>query len=387
MVKLVHLADLHAGKLTAKTLDRNEDLLHALEQVYDFVKEERPDYLVVAGDIFDKRRPDSESSKLVGDFFVRVAALGTKVLAAAGNHDGSGFLDMFTPWSRRWGVRIFPRLNTKELVYADGEVAFAVVPFVSERAITELSEGGADARVRYAEKMRKLLTYAAERVKGFKYRFLVAHLFFARSKVGKTEQEITVSDAYAVDQSALSEVFHYAALGHVHRHQRLEFAPAPAYYSGSLYQLDFGEEGQDKFFNFVVVENGRTSVRPIKLSLLRELRKVVLKRGEDAKKVLEREKRPNLYLWVEVEASSPQEFTLRRSLAERILGENLLKVTVRWKDTSSRSLFRRRNDGRSVEDLRDPLKMYREYCLTALGRKPDPRTEELIRELLQRVGV
>ncbi len=385
MLKLVHIADLHAGKVNGKTLDRNEDLIHSLEQVYGFLKEERAEYLIVAGDIFDKPRPDNLSSRIIGDFFVRVAELGTKVIAIAGNHDGSGFLDMFTPWSARWNIRIFPRLNTREFIFRDGDAAFVLVPFISERALTELSEGVAEAKVSYAEQIRKLLTYAAERVKDSPYRILVAHLFFAKSKIGRTERELTVSDIYAVDQAAIPETFQYAALGHVHRHQRLEWAKTDAFYSGSLYQLDFGEEGQEKFFNFVVIEDNRTEVHPVKLSLKRELRKISLKKEDDERKILSALKKTNLFLWVEIEAETPQEFSLKRSNAERILGENLLKVSVKWKRTFSGLPSKKGTPERS-SDLRDPIKMYREYYLS-MGKKPNRETERLLKELLQRLEV
>jgi len=381
-LKVVHIADLHAGKVNNKTLNRNEDLLHSLEQVFDLIKEEKPDYLIVAGDIFDKSRPDSESSKIVGEFFIKVAEEGTKVIAIGGNHDGASFLEIFKPWAKGWNIKIFPKLELDNLVYTDGEVAIAVVPFVGERAITDLTEGQTSAKVQYSEKLRKLLQFAAQKVEGYKYRLLTAHLFFANVKVGKTEQEITVSDTYAVEQSAIPETFQYVALGHVHRYQRLQAAKTDAFYTGSLYQLDFGEEGQDKFFNYVVIEDNRTRIEKVKLSLKRELKKVILSKESSPRDLLEF-KKANLYLWVEIEASTPQEFALKRDQLERIFQENLLKVTAKFE---KRSVQREERLTSEWEEIKDPLAMYRSYY-EYLGRKWDNKLETVVKRLLEKVEI
>jgi len=380
-LKVVHIADLHAGKVNNKTLNRNDDLLHSLEQVLDLIKEEKPHYLIVAGDIFDKSRPDSESSKLIGEFFIKVAEKGTKVVAIGGNHDGGSFLEIFKPWSKAWNIEIFPKLDINNFIYTDGEVAIALVPYISEKGITDLSEGESQSKIQYAERIKKLLQLAGKKVEGFKYRILTAHLFFANTKVGKTEQEITVSDTYAVEQSAIPETFQYVALGHVHRYQRLEEAKTDAFYTGSLYQLDFGEEGQEKFFNYVVIENNRPKVEKVKLSLKRILKKVILSQESSINDLTEF-KKPNLYLWVEIEAKTPHEFSIKREQLEKFFGENLLKVTVRFQNLRSDNLKKQNSKSDSIKD---PLKMYREYY-QYLGRGWDPSLERVLKHLVEKLN-
>ncbi|HIO41613.1 MAG TPA: exonuclease subunit SbcD [Aquifex sp.] len=377
-IRLIHIADLHAGKTNDRRLNRNEDLKHALDQILDFARENRPHYAVVAGDIFDKKLPDAESISLITEFFIKLSRLGVKVVAIGGNHDSALFLRSQTHWAEHFDIKLFPSLDRKNFVFRDGDVAFVCIPFVSERGITDLSEGSDRAKIQYGELMRKLILHGLKQVENVPYKVLVGHLYFAGSKLGNTEVEVTVTDSYALSQSALPPEFDYVALGHVHRYQRLEASPAEAYYTGSLYQLDFGEAGQEKFFNYVVLEDNRARVEKVKLSLLRELKKVTLKRGQKVSD-LAKELNKNTYYWVNIEASTPQEFLLKKQEVERVFGDNLLRVYPLGLSNRRRKLFR--DPKRDLEKLKNPIEMYREY-LKSLGREWNGEVEDLLKGLM-----
>ncbi len=379
-LRLLHLADLHAGKITARVLNRNRDLEKILfGQVLSFIESYPVDYLVVAGDIFNKAVPDAESEHLIYSFLVRVGRLGVKTLLVAGNHDSPRKLLNIVPWGGEFKVKVFPSVDPKNPVYADGEVAFVNVPFVSERKITELEGGNEAARLKYAELMRKYLSHAAERAKPYRYRILTAHLFFDGSKLGLTEREITVADTYAVPQSAIPEVFHYAALGHVHKYQRLEGAKIPAYYVGSPYQLDFGEAGEEKYFNYAVIdERGNAEVEKIKIEQHQLLKKIVV---DSEGKLKNLNLSGNAYYWVILKTGEVGKAATLREKVERLLGEKLLKLSVEVSKKVGVSASSRKVEG---EILKNPVEMYRLY-LRENGKILDKETERLLREALQRV--
>src|SRR5436853_364561 len=56
--------------------------------------------------------------------------------------------------------------------------------------------------------------------------------------------------------AALPGTASYVALGHIHKPQKID-APAPAYYAGSLLQMDFGEAGEEKSFVVVTASPGK----------------------------------------------------------------------------------------------------------------------------------
>ena len=387
-VRLLHIADLHAGKITAKVLNRNKDLEHALEQVLRVIKTIRVDYLIIAGDVFDKAIPDADSEHLIYNFLVEVGLRGTTTVVIGGNHDSPKKLRNILPWGERFKVKVFPVLDLKKFIFTDGDVAFVNVPFVHERAITDLDNDSPEgAKVSYSEKIKKLLMHGARLAENYRYRILTAHLFFDRVKLGHTEREVTVADAYAVAQSAIPETFHYAALGHIHRYQRLEEAKTIAYYTGSLYQLDFGEAEEDKFFNLVALnDNGTVEVEKIKISPLRVLRKVTVKAGEVSKLSASVNEKGETYLWVEVEAKTPREFLDAKEKLERVLGDKLLKLTVRYGANPERGVFRTSGDEERYFQFNpsDPVEAYRAY-LSSKGKKVDPELLEFLKKLTDEV--
>jgi len=373
-LRVLHLADLHAGKITARRLNRNEDLKFALDQVSDFIASEGADYLIVAGDVFDKPLPDAESERLIYEFLVKTAAAGTKVIVIAGNHDSPKKLKSIVPWGRRLGVEVFTEPRPDRLIYRDERIAIACVPFVYERAITTLEGGSEEAKIDYGKKVTALLKRLAQSVADAPHRLLTAHLFFENAKLGHSEREITVSKAYAVPQSAIPETFHYAALGHVHRYQRLEGAPTEAYYTGSLYQLDFGEAEERKFFNFVLLEGGRLkAVERVEVKPLRVLKKIVISSLED---LLKLKPRPDAYYWIVVKAETPQEFLLVRDRAEKLLKDRLLKITALY----GKAVGEHKKERKS-SNLRDPIAMYELY-LRERGKRLSNEARNLLKRLL-----
>jgi exonuclease SbcD len=76
-------------------------------------------------------------------------------------------------------------------------------------------------------------------------------------KVGGSERELHVGEAYAATAHAIPPGPQYVALGHIHAPQDVPGAPVPARYAGSLLPLDFGEAGETKRVVLVDVEPGR----------------------------------------------------------------------------------------------------------------------------------
>ena len=90
-MRFLHLSDIHAGK-TLGRVSRNEDVYHALEQVYNFCKENRVDFVLIAGDIFDKPNPDSDAKEIVFDFLLKINSLKIPTILISGNHDSYEFM-------------------------------------------------------------------------------------------------------------------------------------------------------------------------------------------------------------------------------------------------------------------------------------------------------
>ena len=67
-MKFIHLSDLHLGKrLNEFSMTEDQDFI--LKEIYSIISEEEPDFIIIAGDIYDKSVPSAEAVDLF-DYFI-----------------------------------------------------------------------------------------------------------------------------------------------------------------------------------------------------------------------------------------------------------------------------------------------------------------------------
>jgi exonuclease SbcD len=91
---------------------------------------------------------------------------------------------------------------------------------------------------------------------------------------GGSERKLHIGQSFAVKAQAFPSTPQYIALGHVHRPQQIGHS-SQMHYSGSLLQLDFGEEGQQKVVNIVEAKPRLpATVRQVPLTAGKQLKTV-----------------------------------------------------------------------------------------------------------------
>ena len=85
-MKLFHISDLHIGK-RVNEVSMIEDQADILGRILEMIDTERPDALLIAGDVYDKSVPSAEAVTLFDDFLYRLAKRRLPVLIISGNHD------------------------------------------------------------------------------------------------------------------------------------------------------------------------------------------------------------------------------------------------------------------------------------------------------------
>ena len=86
-MKIVHTADWHLGRiLNGKSL--LEDQSYILEQFIEAMREERPDVIVVAGDLYDTSYPNKNAIQLL-EHTIDILNLEMKIplILISGNHN------------------------------------------------------------------------------------------------------------------------------------------------------------------------------------------------------------------------------------------------------------------------------------------------------------
>ncbi len=371
-MRLLHLSDLHAGR-TLYRVSRNPDLLYSLEQVVDACRDFSPDVVLIAGDVFDKSNPDNESKEIIFDFFLKLREHAKAVIVISGNHDSYDFMRSISGLSRLANVHIYDRPSRERFLFEMVELKVACLPYPSERILSSADE---DSKRSYTEKVKAFLSFLGEEVKDAKYKVLLSHLFVAGARYTSTEREASISMHYAVEPAHIPNVFDYVALGHVHRYQRVKGVGTQAFYTGSLYQLDFSEEGQRKFFNLVELKEGEPArVSKVELSLKNQLRLIEAKQ-ENLEKLLSklRETEGLIKLLLNVEDKA----TLK-SFSDKLkeaIGDRLVRIEYRLKDSSN-------TDAQSIVGKKiNVLELYADFHRREYGSPPSEELSSALAKLL-----
>ncbi|RGC70229.1 Nuclease SbcCD subunit D [Micromonospora sp. MW-13] len=271
-MKILHTSDWHVGKVL-KGQSRAEEHKQVLAGVIDVARQEQPDLVIVAGDLYDTAAPTPEATRLVTRALTALRRTGADVLAIGGNHDNGQALDALRPWAEaagitlRGGVRENPDEHVIDGVTAGGERwRVAALPFLSQRyavrAVEMYELTAAEATQTYADHLGRVLGRLTE---GFtepdRVHLVTAHLTVVGAATGGGERDAHTVLGYAVPATVFPGTAHYVALGHLHRSQRVS-GPCPIRYSGSPLAVDFGE--QENVPSVTIVEVTATSAARIR---------------------------------------------------------------------------------------------------------------------------
>ena len=85
-MKFFHISDLHIGKRVCG-FSMLEDQREILTQILTLAKEQKPDGIWIAGDLYDKSMPSAEAVELADWFLSSFAKMQIPVWVISGNHD------------------------------------------------------------------------------------------------------------------------------------------------------------------------------------------------------------------------------------------------------------------------------------------------------------
>jgi exonuclease SbcD len=283
-VKILHTSDWHVGKVL-KGRSRTDEQIAALHAVVQTAQAERPDLVIVAGDLYDSASPSPEATKVVTRALSALRGTGAQVLAIAGNHDNGAALDALRTWAEAADITLRGRFSEQAAdhivkgVTAGGEQWRCVaLPFLSQRyavrALEMYSLSEAQAQATYADHLSRLMSRLADEAfhEPGTINLVTAHVTVVGGAMGGGERDAHCILGYAVPSTIFPSNAHYVALGHLHRAQLLP-GPCPVRYSGSPLAVDFGEEENRPSVTIVEVSantsaQARTVPVPVAIPLL-----------------------------------------------------------------------------------------------------------------------
>ena len=283
-MKFFHLSDLHIG-LKLMNRDLKEDQDYILQKITEYAKAEKPNAVVIAGDIYDKAVPSAEAVE-VFDYFIKnltEVVPDAVIMMISGNHDSAPRVNCFRSVLSRQNIYMVgqpPRTENEyieKVVLQDnyGKVNFYLLPFVKPSMVKNVV--GTDKNgnnLSYNETVHKLVQ--REIINTEERNVLVSHQFYLPAgkkaeEVERMESEIrTVGNIDEVSADVL-EIFDYAALGHIHKPMKV--GSENIRYCGTPLACSVSEAEQQK--GIIMVEMGeKNSVQTTVLPLepLRQVR-------------------------------------------------------------------------------------------------------------------
>jgi len=245
-MKVIHTSDWHLGHVLYN-FDRTAEHGAFLEQLCELVRSEKPDALLVSGDIFDSAQPSIPAQRLYNRMMIEIARMNpdTTIVVTAGNHDGASRQELFSElWDEAFNVKYVGKIGHKEdgtvdldkfIVMIPGKGFIVAVPYIYGENYPESTD---NSRVPIQDFHQRLLDRVAERnLEGLPV-IMMDHLAVASCDIAGHDS----SKARLVfeDLELLGKGWDYLALGHIHKPQTIKGTAAR--YCGSPIPVSFDED-------------------------------------------------------------------------------------------------------------------------------------------------
>lgn len=273
-MKILHLADLHIGKIIFEQ-SLLEDQEYMLNKIIEKIKEENIDAILIAGDVYDRSIPQAEAINLLDRFLnILIKELKKKVFIIAGNHDSKERLGFGNKIFENEGLFISSKYEGKikkvKLQDEYGKLNIYMLPFIKPIEVKKYFD---DESLSYNETIKKIIE--KENINEAERNIILTHQFVTAigEEVERTESEVlTLGGTDNVDISNYNK-FDYVAIGHVHRPQRI--GRDTARYAGTMLKYSFSEVNHKKTMPIIdFKEKGNIDIKLVELKPLRDMREI-----------------------------------------------------------------------------------------------------------------
>ncbi|MBU3087498.1 exonuclease SbcCD subunit D [Clostridium gasigenes] len=269
-MKIFHTADWHIGKLV-NGFYMTEDQKFVIDQLFEKIKTEKPDVVLIAGDLYDRSVPPVQAIELLNRIFDKIVrGLKTPIIALAGNHDSNERLNFGSDLLKGSGLYISGNLkrNIEKITLTDeyGPVNFYPIPYADPPIVRDLFD---DNLIKtHNDAMNKIVNSIKQTLNTKERNIVMAHGYVTYSKNDKeelvileesdSEKPLSIGGTDLINSSCF-EGFNYTALGHLHGPQKV--GSNKIRYSGSLLKYSFSEIKQKKGITIVNIDsNGKIEI-------------------------------------------------------------------------------------------------------------------------------
>lgn len=262
-MRALHTSDWHIG-VNHHKLDRTPDHTHVFSQIKNIAIDEKVDFILNTGDLFDSPYPSLETLRYGWSVLEDLASV-APVIVLCGNHDGARLFELMgTILKNRLPIYfIDPSTLRKreaglvQIPTAEGEVVkVGAVPFIKSASYIRdyVASGAERATVTYADEVGSLEHVVGEWLNsGYDptrdIRIFAAHLLLDGAEVSGSEYKLYVERDFVTRPERIP-VADYVAFGHIHKPQAIA-GLENGRYAGSPIPIDFGER-EDRKLSYLI---------------------------------------------------------------------------------------------------------------------------------------
>lgn len=271
-MKIICTSDWHLGNLFHGN-DRLPEHRHFLSWLLARIKEQHPDALLIAGDIFDNGNPSAAAQSAYYEFLADATETcpDMNVVIIAGNHDSASRLEAPRALLTRHKVEIRGNIYRSWVANEDGgnwvinyddlmipinggdgsQAIVLTVPYLRSDVVQNAN---------YSEGVNTILRELTAKARE-KYRdsplIMIAHMYAKGADIAKSDasEKIVIGGQEEVNMQGWDEHPDYFACGHIHKRQHI-WNTDWAHYSGSVLPMSFAEKDYHHGVDMVTIENG-----------------------------------------------------------------------------------------------------------------------------------
>ena len=274
-MKILHLADLHLGKILQEQ-SLIEDQEYMLKEIIKIIKNEDIGAVLISGDVYDRSVPPAEAVNLLDNFLkILIKELKIKVFIISGNHDSKDRLGFGSKIFEDEGLYIESKYNGNlrkiEIEDEYGKLNIYMLPFIKPVEVKQYFED--DLENNYNTAINKIIK--KEKINKEERNIILVHQFVTAGTVEpeRSESEVlTLGGIENVDVSNFDD-FDYVAIGHVHRPQKI--GRDTARYAGTMLKYSFSEINHNKTVPIIdFKEKGNIEINLKELAPIRDMREI-----------------------------------------------------------------------------------------------------------------
>ena len=247
-MKFAHLADTHLGYRQFGLIEREKDFYEVFEKVIDKIIEEKVDFVIHSGDLFETARPSPNALLVFQKGLLKLKGAGIPMYSIAGNHDTVMRKESIPPQVifKKLGLKVISPINTN---YMHGDIFIAGLPYYPSSQSKTLKAKLAELSKKAANHEKSILVLHQGIDKYFGYQY-----------------ELEIGD--------IPDNFNYYALGHIHKYVNDSFGKGRLVYPGSseIWKTNEVHDYKENGKGFVVVDfdGPKPVVKRVKIDIPRE---------------------------------------------------------------------------------------------------------------------